>query len=68
MNQRAEVSIEALINDRVFRLTLPSYAPFEDSFSFLDQVHLEVERMQAVAIEQHKKWQEQQKPSTAPAE
>lgn len=52
MNQRAEVVLEGFVNDRMYRLSLPSMASFDEAFNFLDQARQELEKMKENAIAQ----------------
>lgn len=54
MNQRAEVVLEGLIQERLYRLSLPAYSGFEGAFAFLDHAREELVRMEKVAQEQQK--------------
>jgi len=64
MNQRAEVVLEGLVNDRPYRLSLPGASTFSDAFLFLQQASDELKRMEGVAVEQANKQQEAQQPAS----
>jgi hypothetical protein len=59
MNQRAEVVLEGFVNDRMYRLCLPSMASFDEAFNFLDQARQELEKMKDNALRQQQDQQAQ---------
>jgi hypothetical protein len=58
MNQRAEIVLEGFVNDRPYRLSLPSQSNFGDAYLFLQQLGEELKKMEEIAVEQDKKRQE----------
>jgi hypothetical protein len=63
MNQRAEIVLDGLVNDRMYRLSLPGQSSFTDAYTFLDQLKEELQKMESIAMEQEKKRQELQQES-----
>lgn len=59
MNQRAEVVLEGFVNDRMYRLSIPSMASFDEAFNFVEQVRQELEQMKENAIKQQAQSQAQ---------
>jgi hypothetical protein len=59
MNQRAEVVLEGFVNDRMYRLSIPSMASFDEALSFVEQARQELEQMKETAIRQQAQAQAQ---------
>lgn len=57
MNQRLELIVEATMDNRVYRLSLPFGTPYEDAFKILEAFKVEVETMQDNAKKQHESQQ-----------
>jgi len=52
MNQRLEITIEAVLDNRTYRLALPIGAPYSDVFQILDSFKVQVSTMQDIDQQQ----------------
>ena len=52
MNQRLELVIEAVLDNRQYRLALPYGAPFTDAFQILESFKVQLSTMQDIAQQQ----------------
>lgn len=64
MNQRVEIILETTVNERLYRVSLPWGAPYDDCFEVLRQFTNQVDSMKQISEQQQKDAEAQKADST----